>query len=487
MRQRGEGSAMTSTPVAATPDVSPTSGLSVADTRRFMLTICLASVTGPMNFSMLSVALPSIADDLGVSIATGAWLFIIPSLAQSSLQSIGGRLGDIFGYRRMFVFGALGFVVASLFASAAPTFWTLVAGRVLMMVGSSAIQPNLGALVRVHMPAARRASAFGTLVASISLSFAAGPLIGGVLVATIGWRALFIVAVPATLLAVLLSRRWVPADPIHDGNRRQLDVIGAVLWSLSVIAIILPLTLGGNGTISPLLLPVVYLGTGLLLATFITWELRQTEPVVQVRLFLTRTFRAAASSESLMNVTFFPISLALAVFLQDVQDHSTTLAGVVLAIGSLSTVLGSIVGGRLADRLGRRRPAVFGRCIAVLGTIPLLTMDQSTSPVVLGFWLLIMSLGAGLSLAAVQSAAVESAPQRYSGMATGVFSTAANLGGIIGITLTSVALGDAAGLDAFRTIFILYLATSLLGTLITTRVEPWPVSDEDAPAGVATR
>ena len=87
------------------------------------------------------------ADDLHVSVATGAWLFIVPSLASSSLQSIGGRLGDIFGYRRVFVIGALGFIVASLMAAAAPSFWALVAGRVLMMVGSSAIQPNTGALV----------------------------------------------------------------------------------------------------------------------------------------------------------------------------------------------------------------------------------------------------------------------------------------------------------------------------------------------------
>lgn len=478
---------MSSTPAAASPVTPPTGDLSVEDARRFMLTICLASVTGPMNFSMLSVALPSIADDLHVSVATGAWLFVIPSLASSSLQSIGGRLGDIFGYRRMFVIGALGFVVASLMAAAAPTFWTLVAGRVLLMIGSSSIQPNTGALVRVHMPAARRASAFGTLVASISLAFAAGPLIGGVLVATVGWRALFLVAVPVTLLTILLALRWVPPDPPHHGDRRALDIVGAALWSLSVIAIILPLTLGGNGTLSPLMLPVVYFGTGVLLFTFIAWELRQVEPVVQVRLFLTRTFRASAASESCMNVTFFPISLALAVFLQDIQDHSTTLAGVVLAVGSTSTVLGSLAGGRLADRLGRRGPAMFGRCVAVLGTIPLLTMDQATSPAVVGLWLLVMSLGSGLSLAAVQSAAVESAPRRYSGMATGVFTTSANLGGIIGITLTSVALGDNANLDAFRTIFILYLATSLLGTLITTRVEPWPASVEDAQTAVAKR
>jgi MFS family permease len=474
---------MTSTPPAPTAAplaASPADGLPAGDARRFMLTICLASVTGPMNFSMLSVALPTIADDLHVSVATGAWLLIVPSLASSSLQSIGGRLGDIFGYRRMFIFGALGFVVASLIAAAAPTFWSLVAGRVLMMIGSSAIQPNTGALVRVHMPETRRASAFGTMVASISLAFAAGPLLGGALVATVGWRALFVIAVPFTLIAILLALRWVPPDPARDGNRRALDVVGAMLWSLSVIAIVLPLNLGGNGTLSPLLLPVVYLGTGLLLFTFVVWELRQAEPVVQVRLFLTRTFRAAATSESCMNVTFFPIALALAVFMEDFQGHPTTLVGVVLAIGSTTTVLGSLVGGRLADRLGRRRPALIGRCVAVLGTIPLLTMDQATSPVVLGLWLLIMSLGSGLALAAVQSAAVESAPRRYSGMANGVFTTVANLGGIIGITLTSVALGDSPGSDAFRTIFILYAVTSLLGTAIATRLEPWPASEDDA-------
>jgi MFS family permease len=467
---------MTATPTAMAPHV----GLSTQDARRFMFTVCLASVTGPMNFSMLSVALPSIADDLHVSVATGAWLFIIPSLASSSLQSIGGRLGDIFGYRRMFVIGALGFLAASVVAALAPTFWALVAGRVLITMGSSAMQPNTGALVRVHMPAARRASAFGTLVASISLAFAAGPLIGGGLVATIGWRALFVVAVPFTLIAILLSLRWVPADPPRHGERRALDGVGAVLWSLSVIAIVLPLNLGGNGTLSPLLVALTYAGAGLLLCAFILWELRQAEPVVQVRLFLTRTFRAASASESCMNFTFFPIALALAVYMEDFQNHSATLAGVVLAIGSTSTVLGSIVGGRLADRLGRRRPALFGRCVAVLGTLPLLTMGHATSPWMLGFWLLVMSLGSGLSTAAVQAAAVESAARRYAGMATGVFTTTANLGGIIGITLTSVYLGESPGLHAFRGIFALYVATALLGTLIATRLEPWPTNDDDA-------
>ena len=444
-----------------------------------MVTICLASVTGPMNFSMLSVALPSIADDLDISVATGVWLFVVPSLASSSLQSIGGRLGDLFGYRRLFVTGALVFIVASVLAALAPTFWALVAGRVLIMVGSSAMQPNTGALVRVHMPAARRASAFGTMAASISLAFAAGPLIGGALVATVGWRALFVVAVPFTLIAILLSLRWIPPDSPHESSRRSLDGVGALLWTLSVIAIVLPINLAGNGTLSPLALLLVYLGTGLLLFGFIAWELRQSEPVVQVRLFLTRTFRSAALSEASMNVTFYPIALALAVFMEDFQNHSATLIGVVLTVGSTSTVLGSIIGGRLADRLGRRNPAVIGRCIAVLGTIPLLTMNQATSPFVLGFWLLIMSLGSGLSLAAVQSAAVESAPRRYSGMATGVFATSANLGGIIGIALTSVFLGEDPGLDAFRTAFILYVIMSLLGTIITTRVEAWPMSSED--------
>jgi DHA2 family methylenomycin A resistance protein-like MFS transporter len=464
----------------------PAGDLSAQDTRRFMLALCLASVAGPMNFAMLAVALPSITDDLHVSVATGAWLFIIPSLASSSLQSIGGRLGDLFGYRRMFVFGALGFVVASVITAAAPTFWALVAGRVLVTTGSSTMQPNSGALVRVHMPAARRASAFGMLVATISLAFAAGPLIGGVLVATVGWRALFLVAVPFTVLSIISSLRWVPDDPPHHGGRRRLDLVGAALWALSVTSIVLPLTLSGSGTLSPLHLLVVYLGTAIVLVTFVVWELRQVEPVVQVRLFLTRTFRAAAASESCMNVTAYPIALALAVFMEDVQHHPTTLVGLVLAIGSASTVLGSLVGGRLADRFGRRRPALVGRWVAVLGTIPLLTLDAATSPLVLGGWLLIMSLGAGLSLAAVQAAAVESAPRRYSGMATGVFTTSANLGGIIGIALTSVYLGDSPGLDAFRPIFILYVVTSLLGTLITTRVEPWPASEDEARADVST-
>ena len=146
----------------------------------------------------------------------------------------------------------------------------------------------------------------------------------------------------------------------------------------------------------------------------------------------------------------------------------------------LGSRVGSWLGGRLADRFGRRRPALLGRGVALLGTLPLLTMDEGTSPLLLGFWLLVLSLGSGLSTAAVQEAAVESAPRRFSGMATGVFTTAANLGGIIGIALTSVALGDNPDLAAFQTIFTLYVITTLVGSAITTRIEPWPASEDDA-------
>ena len=341
-----------------------------------MLTICLASVTGAMNFSMLSVALPSIVDDLHVSVATGAWLFIIPSLASSSLQSIGGRLGDLFGYRRMFIIGALGFVVASVLASAAPTFWALVAGRVLIIMGSSAMQPNSGALVRVHMPATQRASAFGTMVASMSLAFAAGPLIGGALVATVGWRALFIVAVPFTLLAVLLSLRWVPADPPHTGERRSLDVVGGDVVVNERDRGRLPLNLGGNGTLSPPLLPSVTSAPG---------------AAVRLRPVGTAPGGAGGAGAAVPDAHLPGGSLQRVV-------HERHLFPDRAGTGSLHAGLPGPFGdpGRrgAGDRLDIDRawlaarraaggparaaaPALFGRCVAVLGTIPLLTMGHA--------------------------------------------------------------------------------------------------------------
>jgi MFS family permease len=259
----------------------------------------------------------------------------------------------------------------------------------------------------------------------------------------------------------------------------SLDIAGAALWATAVVSLILPLNLLRGGALDPVHLLLVYSGTLLTLVAFVVWELRQAEPVVQVRLFTSPTFRAAALSESLMNFSFFPITVVLAIFIQTVQGNSATLAGVVLAAGSVAMVVFSPAGGWLADRFGRRRPAVVGRVIAVLGLAPLLAMSEDTSPILLTLWLTVMSIGGGLSWAAVQSAAVEAAPRRYSGMATGVFTTSANLGGILGITWSSVYLGDEPGLRAFHLVFIVFVATALAATAVSIRIRPWPTSGDE--------
>lgn len=445
-----------------------------------LFTIALASLPGPLNFTMLVVALPSIADDFGIGVGTSSWMLIAPMLASSSLQSIGGRLGDIFGYRRVFMSSMVGFCVVSAAAVAAPTFWLLVAARVLLVTFNGATQPNGGALVRVHLPTERRARGFGTVVAAFSTAATIGPLLGGVLVSTIGWRAVMAAGIPFTVAALVLAAKSVPPDPPQEHTAKQtLDVVGAVLLASTITSMVLPLTFLRSDVISLGQLPLAYLVLPVVLAAFVTWELRHPQPIVQPRLFASPTFRAAAGSESLVNVSFFPIAVVAAIYLQEVQHRSATLTGAVIAAGSVAMILFSPVGGRLADRYGRRVPSVLGRALVVAGLLPLLLIGNDTNPLIFALAMTIMSIGGGLSFAAVQSAAIESAPRRYSGMAAGVFATTSFLGGITGITASSVYLTGELDASQFRVIFVAFIVTAILAMAVASRIAAWPMSEDE--------
>lgn len=457
------------------PEEQPAQPRPVSE-RMLLLTLAISILTGPWNFTMLVVALPVIVEDLNVSLVTGTWIIIAPMLVSSSLQSIGGRLGDLLGYRRMLFVALLGYGATTVGAAVAPVFWVLLLMRCLQVTFGGATFPNSSAIIRVNLPPERRATAFGAISAALSVAAAAGPAVGGILAASLGWRAIFVANLPITIAAFALALRYVPPDPVRVGAPRfRIDVLGALLLICSISSIAAPLQLLSSGYVTARQLPWIYAGSLLCVAAFILWEARQSDPLIQVRLYLVGSYRAAVSGDFLAYIAQFPITVAMSIFLQDIQDRSAIVTGLVLSFGAIGAALIAPFGGRLADRMGRRAPILIGRSSSALGLLLLLLLlNEETSPFLLAAGLTILSLGGGLATAASQAAAVESAPREFSGMAAGVAATTGFLGGIVGTTISAVYLGESPEFGQFQLLLAGFCATTVLAVAVATRVRPWP-------------
>jgi DHA2 family methylenomycin A resistance protein-like MFS transporter len=374
-----------------------------------------------------------------------------------------------------------GYTAITLAAAFAPSFALLIVLRTLQTTFGSATFPTGNALIRVNLPESQRASAYGVIGSAISFAIAGGPFIGGALTDLFGWRAIFLANLPFSIAALLLVLWKIPNDtrpPAEARWQSRFDPLGVLLLAAAVISIVLPMTLVRDGFVPLALLPFFYLGALALLAVFFRWEWRQPDPIVQVRLYLVRSFRAAAFGEMFMNSAGFPLTVVASIYLQAYLDQSVFVSGLVIAVGTIGMAASSPLGGRLADRFGRRVPLILGRAIMAGGlALTLLLIAVSSNPWVFAAGMAVVFVGSGVAMPAGQAAAIESSPRDYSGMAAGVAATTAFMGGIVGITWTSIYLGENPSLAQFRLILAVFAAGAAIAILIATRVAPWPAAE----------
>ena len=432
--------------------------------------IAIGTTLAPLNSTMIAVALPDIQRGFGVSVTATASLVTIYLVAMAVGQPIGGRLGDLFGRRRVYLAGLVWFAVASAGCAFAPSLPWLIAFRTQQALAGALSFPNGTAMVREAVPLARRGRAFGVVGMATGLAAASGPPLGGALVHTFGWPAIFWANVPVVGAALLLGWRSLPRTTT-DGARPPFDLVGSGLLAASLGSVVVIPTLLRLG--QPLLAAVAGL-TGVAIAIgFVRWELRAEAPVVDVRLFARTHFAAACASIGLSNLVMYTTLLALPLYVSGVRGLGVQVAGAVLVALSAFAALWGPVGGRWTDTRGRRLPAVVGAGILLVGTLLLTVAVTQTGLGLLVAALATMGLGLGMSAAPVQTAAVEAVPARDTGSAAGIFSTARYLGSVTGSTLLAVAFvqrpapGQA---DRFVLLFAGLSAAALIGIVANARV-----------------
>jgi EmrB/QacA subfamily drug resistance transporter len=465
-------------PIAVTIRAQPDEAVAPPTSERLViLSIALGTMLAPLNSTMIAVALPRIIQDFHVRVSTAGWLVTTYLIAMASLQPVAGKLGDRLGRRRLILGGLIYFGIASLGATFATSLPLLFFFRVQQAVAGAIALPNGTALVRDIVPLDRRARSFGMIGSATAFAAALGPPIGGVLVQTLGWRSIFFVNVPLVLAAVLFGWRAIPATRVERA-RRAFDVVGACLLSGVLIGLTVLLTLSrrADSALLPALGGLALIG---LAAVFVRYEARHSDPVLQPRFFRVRSFAAANGAIALSNLAMYSTLLTVPILLSRRGGWSSAKVGAVLVMLSGAMVVCSPLGGRLADRVGRRWPTVIGLALLTLGVLPLALAGGGIAiPLLLG-GLGIAGVGLGLSSAGMQTAAIEAVGPREAGVASGVFSTSRYFGSIVGSSVLAGLLGAAGG-GGFRMVFVMVAAAALLSALVALALRDRPAEVENS-------
>jgi EmrB/QacA subfamily drug resistance transporter len=410
-----------------------------------MLGLASGAILVPLNSTMLAVALPSVMDEFGVGAATVASLVTLYLGAVAIALPASGSLGDRFGHRRLFLIGVAAFALASALAATATTFEVLALARVFQAVSGAFVSTSSVALLRAMSPADRRGSAFGLFDMLVSTSAAVGPLIGGLLVAGLGWRSLFVVAVPVAIFAAVavgaVVRPRSVGPPARATDRpvvpRPIDLPGLGVLAAFLVSLLLGLRGlegGGPGTVAILAAPV-------LLVVFVLIELRTEHPAVDPRLFASRSFAAAVVGVFGTTVILHATLVLVPLLIERIQGGDAQTSGFVLLGISALGAIAAPIGGRRSDVVGRRQPAVIGTVASVVGLAALWLVAPQSSTLVLGLLLALVGFGMGMAGSPRQTAALETIEPERVGMAAGTYLTGRYLGGALGATLAGAVLG----------------------------------------------
>ena len=399
-----------------------------------------------LDFFIVNVAIPSVQRDLGAGAGAIEWTVAGFSLAIASGVITAGRLGDRFGRRRLYGIGLALFTLASLACGVAPTAGSLVAGRIAQGLSAALMAPQALAILGTAFAGHARARAFSAYGLSMGLAAVFGQLIGGVLIRAdvlgLGWRSCFLINVPVGVVALAALRGTVP--PSAGSGRARLDLAGMVLVTAALVATVLPL-ISGQSAGWPLWTVLSFVGAALLFGVFIGYQRRLGRrggaPLIELDLFRERAFSAGLVAQLVFWMGQGSFFLVFALYLQQGHRLDALNSGLVFAAIGGGYLVTSTLSHRFAARLGRQAVAL-GTLVMAAGLVLLSETVRHigvTGPVVdLTPALAVDGAGMGVALAPLVSIVLARVRPEHAGAASGVLSTAMQVGGALGVAVVGL-------------------------------------------------
>ncbi|MGZ5323114.1 MAG: MFS transporter [Solirubrobacterales bacterium] len=446
--------------------------------------MCFALFMVMLDNTVVNVALPSIQRDLDAGIADLEWVINSYTLTFAVLIATGGRLGDIFGRRAMFLVGVIVFAVTSATAGLATDAGMLIASRAVQGVGAALMMPATLSIVTHAFPASERGKAIGTWAGVSALALSIGPVVGGFLTEHVGWQAIFFINLPVAVAAVIATVFAVRESRDETVDRR-VDYPGIVTLTAGLTAIVLALIEGNSWGWSSLEVVGLLAGGFAALGLFAAIELRSRAPMVEFALF--RTAQAIGANLVAFIITFAMMGsfFFMAIYMQDVLGYGALEAGVRFLPTTMVIAVVAPLAGRLSDRLGPVWPMSAGLAVLSVSMFLFSAIDVATTYSGLIVPFILMGIGIALVMSPMSTAAMNAVSVQKAGVASGVLQMSRMVGGTVGVAATGAIfqaqLGSgfdpaslvaapeaarAAFVDALSSAMLLAAGISVLGLLV---------------------
>lgn len=430
-----------------------------------VLAVGLGTLLNPLNSSMIAVALTRLQHEFHLTFADASWLISAFYLASAAAQPVMGKLGDMFGPKRLFITGLIIVALSSSLAPLSPSYWWLVAFRALQAIGSSTLFPSGMSIVRSSITKGQ-AQALSTLAVFSSVSAAFGPSIGGFLIESWDWQAVFLVNIPFIIVGLLLAIFVLPNKGKGRLEIKRIDFGGIVLFSIAIISLILFL-LSLDGQIRWWALPVFIAA----IIGFYFYEIDRTEPFIDLKgLKGDKNVSLIYLHYIVINTVFYCLFFGMPTFLQQVRHYSERETGLImLSLAGFGVVIAPLAG-RWIDRSGSKPSLLVGAFTVLSGTALLLTIHEGTP---IGWILIVMSvlgISNGFNNISMQTALYEFVKPEETGSASGLFQTSRYLGSIFSSSILGLLFNSHMDVEHLHLVAIVCFICSFLILGLTVRM-----------------
>ncbi|MTI79259.1 MAG: MFS transporter [Firmicutes bacterium] len=400
---------------------------------RALVAIAIGTFMGPLDGSIVNITLPHISSSLGADMATVEWVVMSYLLVISSLLLTYGRLGDMYGHKKVYITGFFVFTLGSLFCGLSPNIWALISFRAVQALGAGMMMAIGPALITSIFPPQERGKVLGIMGSTVASALAFGPALGGILVDFFGWRSIFFINLPIGVIAIYGAVTVLrPTQALKD---QRFDIPGALTLFLTLITFLLSASHGQQwGWSSPVVIGL-FLTSLVMLISFIWVESRVPQPMIDLKLFKIRMFSMANISSLISFMAHFSIIFILPFYLNEVRKLEPSGAGLLMTASPLIILFVAPMSGALSDRIGSRLLASMGLGIVSTALLFMSTIKVDTPLVQISLYLAVLGLGLGLFQSPNNSAIMGSVPRNRLGIASSTLASMRNIGMVIGIAL----------------------------------------------------
>ncbi|WP_067664510.1 MFS transporter [Nocardia miyunensis] len=406
-------------------------GLSSRGKTIVLVTCCLSLLISSMDSTIVNVAIPSIRGEMHAPLSRLQWIVDIYTLTLASLLMLSGATADRWGRKRMFRIGLTIFAVGSLLCSLAPTVNMLIGARFVQAIGGSMLNPvAMSIITNVFTDRVERARAVGVWGAVVGISTALGPMVGGLLIDSLGWQSVFWINLPIVAIALVLTTLFVPES--KASKARGIDPLGQALAIVVMFTLVF-------GLIEHK--PIMLVVTAIALAGFCYVEWRHRTPFIDLRFFRSFPFASATLTAVCAFACLGAFLFSASLYLQGTRHYSAVHTGLLYLPMALGMLICSPLSGRMVGRFGTRPPLVIAGILLATSTIALTTLRPDTPVWALILMFAVFGLGFGTVNTPITTAAVSGMPLDQAGAASAVASTSRQIGTSLGVALCGLLTG----------------------------------------------